>query len=94
MSGRFDQVPKEPDITTIYQRETRLGCLDVLYRRWIWDGIQGESLVFRDEDVGEWSDDEIIQRVRSAPICRPDSDVLLKRSASGYTVASFNFAAV
>lgn len=94
MNGKFDGVPNDPDTLIYLQRETRLDRFDVLYQRWFWEGIKAESLIFRNEDVGELSDDEILQQVRSAPICRPDSDVTLKRSPSGYTFVNFNFTAV
>lgn len=91
MSGKFDQVPKGTEATTLFQQEAELRGLDVLYECWIWEGIKAECVIFRDEDVCDLSDDEILEMVRSSPICRPDSKMTLRRSISGYTFANFNF---
>jgi hypothetical protein len=68
-----------------------LGEYEVLYEKWLWDGILGESIIFADEDVAELKDNEIVAEVKRSPLLKEGSSITLKRSQSGFTFVNFNF---
>jgi len=90
-TGKFKNVPEDSDQETRLRLEVKLGEYDVLYEVWNWDGIQGESIIFANEDLGDMEDCEIEQLVRSTPICKDGTSITLKRSQSGFTFVNFNF---
>ena len=91
MTGKFDGVPTEEDTKIIFRHEVKFGDYDILYEKWLWDGITAESIVFDSKDVEGLSDDEIIEDAKSSPLVESDSDVTIKRSDAGYTFVNFNF---
>ena len=91
MTGKFDGVPTEEDTKIIFRHEVKFGDYDILYEKWLWDGITAESIVFDSKDVADLSDDEIIEDAKSSPLVESDSDVTIKRSDAGYTFVNFNF---
>jgi hypothetical protein len=91
MAGKFDGVRTEEDTKVIFRHEVKFGDYDILYEKWVWDGITAESIVFDSKDVADLSDDEIIKDVKSSPLVESNSDVTIKRSDTGYTFANFNF---
>ena len=91
MAEKFDGVPTEEDTKIIFRHEVKFGEYDILYEKWLWDGITAESIVFDSKDVEGLSDDEIIEDAKSSPLVESDSDVTIKRSDAGYTFVNFNF---
>ena len=91
MSKKFDGVPTEEDTKILFRTEVKFGDYDVMYEKWIWDGITAESIIFANEDVVNLSDKEIKEDVKSSPLVNSDSQITLKRSESGYTFINFNF---
>jgi len=87
----FKSVPVEDDTTVLFQREVVLGEFQVLYQKWVWDGIKGESLIFLGCDVRALSDEQLISEVRSSPLVDDQSKVTMKRSDSDYIFVNFNF---
>ncbi len=92
MTDKFDKVPIEEDTLMIFRLETTLGEYDVLYEKWIWEGITAESIIFTNEDVAELEEEEIKEEVRASPLVLvKDSEITFKRSESGFTFVNFNF---
>ena len=91
MSKKFDGVPVEEDTRIRYRKEVRLGKFDVLYEKWCWEGILAESLIFANDDVSRMTDEEIEREARKSILVREDSEILIKRSDSGFTFVNFNF---
>jgi hypothetical protein len=90
MSEKFNTVPKDDDTKIISELECKLGELDVLYQKWIWAGIVSESFIFAGNDVAEMDDDALEKFVRTSPLVKPESKVLIQRSSSGFVFANFN----
>lgn len=91
MSDKFKNIPVDPDTKITYRGKYKLGEYDVLYEKWIWDGVCGESVIFEEGDVSEVDDEAIISLVSSSSICNKRSDITVKRSDSGYVFTNFNF---
>ena len=91
MGKKFDSVPVEEDTRIRYRKEVRLGKFDVLYEKWSWEGILGESIIFTNDDVSGFTDEEIEMEVRKSPLVKNGSEMKIKRSDSGFTFVNFNF---
>ena len=91
MSDKFADVPVEKDTTILFQQEATLGSYDVLYQKWVWDGITAESIVFSTNDISALTAEEIELEVRSSPLVNEDSSITLSHAKSGFTFVNFNF---
>jgi len=79
MEDKFKQVPIDSDTKKLFEQEMKLSEYDVLFQKWIWDGIYGQSIIFESKDVDKLSDDEIKELVKESPIVKEESDVTLMR---------------
>ena len=93
MSDRFKNVPIDDDTKILVSLPARFGEFEVLYQKWCWDGIAAESLILVACDVLDKTDAELETEIRESPLVKPNSQVTIKRAASGYTFVNFNFSA-
>jgi len=91
MGNRFDTVPVEEDTHILFSLEAHLGETEVLYQKWVWDGITAESIIFVTEDIKQMSDKELEKEVRTSPLLKSDTKITISRSDSGFTFVNFNF---
>ncbi len=91
MKSKFKNVPIDEDTEILFQKEAKLDNYDVLYQKWLWDGIAAESVVFVEEDVKNLKDDEIEELVKSSPIIKEGSKITLQHSDDGFVFVNFNF---
>jgi hypothetical protein len=89
---KFSNIPVEDDTTILFQTKALLGQYQVLYQKWVWDGIEAESIIFANEDVAGIDDADIEKLVRTSPIVQTGSSITMKRLGS-YTFVNFNFQA-
>ena len=59
MKDKFKNVPVESGTVVGFEKEVKLGDYDALYQGWTWDGIYGESIIIKSEDVAKLTDDDI-----------------------------------
>ena len=90
MIAKFADVSDDADTKILFQQVAKFGDLDALYQKWIWDGIQAESLIFADSDIADRSVVALEQEVRESPLVREKSSITVKSSA-GFTYFNFNF---
>ncbi len=93
MTDKFKNVPVEEDTAILYQQEAKLGKYDVLYQKWLWDGITAESIIFANGDVADLHENEITELVYSSPLVNEDSKITFRRTEGGFTFVNFNFQA-
>lgn len=91
MSGKFDNVSVEKDTKIIFSQQMMFGEYDILYQKWFWDGIYGESMIFLSEDVLSISDEELLNEIKSSPIVKEADDITISKSKTGFTFYNFNF---
>jgi hypothetical protein len=91
MTEKFSEVPVEPDTVILFQLETKLGYYDILYEKWSWDQIFGESIIFVEADVINLDDEELEKLVRESPIVKGGKRLTVKRGTNGFTFVNFNF---
>lgn len=88
---RFQDVPVEDDTAILFSLQCKLGEMDILYQKWLWDGITAESFIFVSDDVVKLTDAALEKEVRTSPAVKSDSSITIKRSDSGFTFVNFNF---
>ena len=90
MGKKFDKVPVEEDTKILVRQEMKLGKYEVLYERWFWEGVYGESLIFANADISGMTDREIEREIRKSPLIKEGSEITLKRTKD-FTFVNFNF---
>ena len=91
MNTKFDSVPVEEDTNILFSQQMKFGEYDILYQKWLWDHIYGESIIFFNEDISSINQDELLLKVKSSPIVKSDSELTISESKSGFTFVNFNF---
>ena len=91
MSSKFDAVSVVSDTKILASVQAKLNDYEVLYQKWICEGVVGESFIFAAADVAAMSDDELEAFARSSPIIQPESSVTVTRGEA-YAFVNFNFA--
>ena len=90
MNKKFSKVPVEKDTRILFQKEGKLGGIDIRYEIWSWDGYRAESLIFSNDDVSDLTDEEIERLVRTSPFVQEGVSLTLNRSTN-FTFCNFNF---
>ena len=67
-----------------------IGEYEALHEKWLWEGMQGESLVFCFHDVATLSDDEVERVARSSDVIGPGCHVLVERGDPDFVLVSFH----
>lgn len=74
----------------VFSSPMKWGELDIVYEKWVWDGITAESVIFLTEEVKAMSDRALELDVRDGPLVQADSQVTIKRGDK-FTFVNFNF---
>jgi len=90
MTDKFDAVSPEDDPTVVYRHVATFGDMEVLYEKWGHGEVTAESVIFDNDDIEGFSDDEIKGIVISSSLVEAYSNVTIKRYETGYTIANFN----
>lgn len=91
MTSKFVNIPADDETTVLFQTECKYGELDVVYQKWTWSGVVGESIIFLAADVKCINDVDLRKDILQAPICQKDTEVTIKRDRNGFTFVNFNF---
>lgn len=91
MSEKFKSVPVDEDTKILIDQPMKLGSYDVLYQKWVWEGVLAESFIFLSADVSALSDEELKEEARASAMIKANSKLTLSQSDSGYTFINFNF---
>ena len=93
MSSKFQNVPVEKGTRIHFEKETRIGDMDILHQVWSWDGVHAESIIFRNTDVQNFSDEELQGIVEKSfkEKLQKNRKMTISRSDSGFTFVNFNF---
>jgi hypothetical protein len=90
MNDKFKNLPVEEDTKIIFSSPMRWGELDIVYEKWVWDGITAESIIFLTEDVSTLDDAALEADIRNGPLVKADSQITIKRTDK-FTFVNFNF---
>ena len=92
MSGKFSSVPPDEGTKILASSEIKIGELDAMHQSWYFEGVSADSYIFVNQDVENFTDDELVETVVSFLTTKPDrTRVTVKRSDSGYSFVNLNF---
>jgi hypothetical protein len=89
MENRFDSIPMEDDTVLMLRKQVSIGGFSCVHEVWRWDGVSGESVIFRSEDVEQLTDEEILDLI-GALKKSPEESATVKRK-SDFVFVNFNF---
>ena len=90
MKEKFKEIPKDRDTKITMELKTNLGKYEIVYQKWLWDGIKAESIIFFNEDIEFLSEEEVKDQVKLSPLLKDNSEITYKKSDI-YTFINFNF---
>ena len=90
MNEKFKNLTTDTDTQILFHQEMQFGDKDVVYEKWIWDGITAESIIFLNEDVISLDDAALEQEVKTSSIVNVNSSVTISRQDE-FTFVNFNF---
>ncbi len=59
MNRNFENIPLDEDTLILLSSKMKFGELDCVFQAWIYDQIQGNSLIFYDEDLVSKTDEDL-----------------------------------
>ena len=90
MNEKFKNLKTDTDTKILFRQEMQFGDKDVVYEKWIWDGISAESIIFLSDDVKSLDDVALEQEVKTSSIVNVSSSVTISRQDE-FTFVNFNF---
>lgn len=92
MISKFEQVPNDLDTTILLSTEVKFGEINCMFQAWVWDRIQGNSLIFLASDLGNRTDDDLKNWITSeSEIVQKKSSMNISRNTKEYIVVNFDF---
>jgi len=90
--NNFSDVPKEKGTRIIEQQEIIINGISALLQHWSWDGILGDSLIFKSSDVAHLVDDaSLLAFISQYSDVKVNGSTTFKRNSGGYCFVNFNF---
>lgn len=86
----FSKLPTDAGTRPLSRIEAELDGHPVMVESWYWEGISGQSLIFIESDVSELTDQDLVDRVRTAMLVDPDSEITLRRN-DGFVFVNYAF---
>mgnify|MGYP000672242412 CR=1 FL=1 len=90
MNENFNDIPCDTDTKIILELASKLNGYNILYQKWSWDGINGESVIFHFKDIIDLKEDEVIKIVKDSPLVQKDSKLTFSQK-NNYVFVNFNF---
>lgn len=92
MMNKFEQIPNDLDTVILLSSEMKFGEIDCMFQAWVWDEIQGNSLIFHVNDLGNRTDDELKNWITSkSEIVQRKSTMTVSRTPSKHDFVFVNF---
>lgn len=90
MNNKFENIPNDEDTTIILSQITKIGGYDAVLQFWLWDGINGQSAIFLEEQLKACDDIEVLKIMQSNGI-EIKANHTIKRHTDGFAFLNYNF---
>ena len=90
MKTNFIQIPNDPDTIILFQQQGVFDDIPACYQSWLFDGIRGESIIFRKKDLQNRKDTDLINKVKASKLVQTCSQITLSRNPPDYLFINFN----
>lgn len=92
MTKKFEQIPTDLDTQILLYSEMKFGEIDCLFQAWVWDSIQGNSLIFHTDDVKNRNDEDLKKWITSeSEIVQSQSSINISRNPYKHNFVFVNF---
>jgi len=91
MTDKFENVSIDDDTKILFSQPANFGEYSVLYQKWKFDGITGESLIFVNDDIMNITMAELENDLKNSPLVNDNSKEITTNSKNDYTFFNFNF---
>jgi len=90
--NNFKDLPVDKDTRIIKNSEIQINGIDVLNQKWNFDGIIGNSIIFKSPDVSNLSDTELLEFIKEHSEIKINGSVTFS-DKNGYRFVNYNFEA-
>ncbi len=88
----FKDLPVDKDTRIIKQSEIQIKNIDALDQKWSWDGIIGNSIIFKSPDVSNFTDTKLLEFIKENSEIKINGSVTFS-DKNGYRFLNYNFEA-
>jgi hypothetical protein len=88
--NKFENVGEDDDTTILMRQTETFFGYDVMMECWLWDGFQGQSVIFCTKDVENLTDEELTNMIKTH---YKTDEITLSRVNPEYVFLNFNFIA-
>ena len=82
------KIPVDNNTTVLFRETIKFGALDATWESWIWEGIQGFSVIFKADDVNKYSDEKLLEMTKHIV---KDSKPNISRNNPGFVFVNYGF---
>ena len=94
MNNKFIDIPLDEGTKVLSTKEVKVGTIDAVFQNWKWEGVKADSIVFCDDDVATYSDEELIELVKKSVFYAGSGELTIKRNTHDFTFINLNFVIV
>lgn len=87
-NDKFNNLKIDKETQILLRQQTIFKGYDVMMECWIWDGIQGQSVIFDINDVENLTDDELLNLIKEH---YKTETVTISRAHPDFVFLNFNF---
>lgn len=87
-NDKFNNLNVDKETQILLRQQTIFKGYDVMMESWIWDGIQGQSVIFDINDVENLTDDELLNLIKEH---YKTETVTISRANADFVFLNFNF---
>lgn len=90
---KFTHIPLDEDTKVLEQSLTVINGINAMHQKWVWDGIQAESLIFVSSDVSGMDESALKAWVSASDYAKGEFSerMTYSQNETGYTFVNFNF---
>lgn len=90
LDKKFENVPVEEDTTVLASLNLKFFDIDAHYEKWFFDGIYGETLVFLNDDIKDFTHDALKKELIESTMAEADGKITVERTGE-FSFFNFNF---
>ncbi|MEG2079183.1 hypothetical protein [Chryseobacterium sp.] len=85
---KFQNLTTDEETKILFRQQTIFNGYDAMMESWIWDGIEGQSVIFYSNDVKNLTDEELMNLIKEH---YKNETFTISRNNADYVFLNFNF---
>lgn len=83
-----NKIPVDNSTMVLFRETIKFGSLDATWEGWIWEGVQGFSVIFKAADINKYSDKKLLEMTKHIV---KDSKPNISRNGQGFVFVNYGF---